>query len=77
MKFGFKIHLDDIARKLIEQGFTSQQIDSDDLTNRVVEILQDEYDFFSELEETLQKLEDENHPEPRTKAEYLEKIGEF
>ena len=77
MKFGFKIHLDDIARKLIDQGFTSQQIDSDDLVNRVTEILQDEYDFFTSLEEEMQKFEDENHPEPRTKAEYLEKIGEF
>ena len=77
MKFGFKIHLDDIARKLIDQGFTSQQIDSDDLTNRVVEILQDEYELFSEIGEKMQKLEDATLHEPKTKADYDESIGEF
>lgn len=77
MKFGFKIHLDDIARKLIDQGFTSQQIDSDDLTNRVVEILQDEYELFSEIGEKMQKLENVTLHEPKTKADYDESIGEF
>jgi len=76
MKFGFKIHLDDIAEKLIESGLTSRDIDSDDLTNRVIEILQDEYDFFTALEETLQRIED-SEIVPRTKAEYDESIGEF
>ena len=76
MKFGFKIHLDDIAEKLIEKGFTSRDIDSDDLTNRVIEILQDEYDFFTALEETLQRIED-SEIVPRNKAEYDESIGEF
>jgi hypothetical protein len=76
MKFGFKIHLDDIAEKLIERGFSSQDIDSDDLTNAVVELLQDEYDLFTALEEELQKIEDKNHPEPRDIEDYLEKIGE-
>jgi hypothetical protein len=76
MKFGFKIHLDDIAEKLVESGLTSKDIDSDDLTNRVIEILQDEYDFFTALEETLQRIED-SEIVPRTKAEYDESIGEF
>ena len=76
MRFGFKIHLDDIAEKLIEKGFTSQQIDSDDLTNRVIEILQDEYDLFSSLEEEMQKIEDAEI-KPRNKAEYDESLGEF
>lgn len=76
MKFGFKIHLDDIAEKLVESGLTSKDIDSDDLTNRVIEILQDEYDFFTALEETLQRIED-SEIVPRSKAEYDESIGEF
>lgn len=76
MKFGFKIHLDDIAEKLIEKGFTSRDIDSNDLTDRVLEILQDEYELFTALEEEMQKIEDDNHPEPRDVGEYLEKIGE-
>ena len=76
MKFGFKIHLDDIARKLIDQGFTSQQIDSDDLINRFVEILADEYDLFSSLVEEMQQVEDRGVL-PRNKAEYDESIGEF
>ena len=76
MKFGFKIHLDDIAEKLVESGLTSRDIDSDDLTNRVIEILQNDYDFFTALEEKMQEIEDDNHPEPRDVGEYLEKIGE-
>ena len=76
MKFGFKIHLDDIARKLIDQGFTSQQIDSDDLINRFVEILADEYDLFTSLVEEMQQVEDRGVL-PRNKAEYDESMGEF
>jgi hypothetical protein len=76
MRFGFKIHLDDIAEKLIEKGFTSQQIDSDNLINRFVEILADEYDLFSSLEEEMQKIEDAGI-KPRNKAEYDESLGEF
>jgi hypothetical protein len=76
MKFGFKIHLDDIAEKLIERGFSSRDIDSDDLTNAVVELLQDDYELFTALEEKMQTIEDGNHPEPRDVGEYLEKIGE-
>ena len=76
MRFGFKIHLDDIAQKLIDKGFTSQQIDSNELTNIVAEILQDEYDFFSSLEEEMQKIEN-GEIKPRTRAEYDESVGEF
>lgn len=76
MKFGFKIHLDNIAEKLIEKGFTSRDIDSDDLTNRVIEILQDDYELFTALEEEMQKIEDAGIF-PRNKAEYDESIGEF
>lgn len=76
MRFGFKLHLDDIAEKLIQKGFTSQQIDSDDLINRFVEILADEYDLFTSLAEEMQQVEDRGVL-PRNKAEYDESIGEF
>ncbi len=76
MRFGFKIHLDDIAQKLVDKGFTSQQIDSNELTNIVAELLQDEYDFFSSLEEEMQKIEN-GEIKPRTRAEYDESVGEF
>lgn len=76
MKFGFKIHLDQIAQELIDKGFTSQQIDSEELVNRVIEILADK-SFFENLQDEMTLIEDENHPEPRTREEYLEKIGEF
>jgi DNA-binding ferritin-like protein len=76
MRFGFKIHLDDIAEKLIKKGFTSQQIDSDALTNAVVEFLQDDYDLFTALEEEMQSVEDAGN-KPKTRAEYDESIGEF
>ena len=76
MRFGFKIHLDDISEKLLEKGFTSQDIDSEDLTNKVLEILQSEYDLFTSLQEEMQKIEDSGIV-PRSKTEYDESIGEF
>jgi hypothetical protein len=76
MRFGFKLHLDDIAEKLIQKGFTSQQIDSDDLINRFVEILADEYDLFTSLAEEMQQVEDRGVL-PQNKAEYDESMGEF
>lgn len=76
MRFGFKIHLDDIAQKLVDKGFTSRQIDSNELTNIVAELLQDEYDFFTSLEEEMQKIEN-GEIKPRNRAEYDESIGEF
>jgi tRNA G46 methylase TrmB len=76
MRFGFKLHLDDIAEKLIEKGFTSQQTDSDDFVNCLAEILEDEYELFTSLSEEMQKIE-ERGIAPRSKAEYDESIGEF
>jgi DNA topoisomerase IA len=76
MKFSFKIHLDDIAQKLVDKGFTSQQIESNELSNIVIELLQDEYDFFTSLEEEMQKIEN-SEIKPRNKAEYDESLGEF
>jgi hypothetical protein len=76
MKFSFKIHLDDIAQKLEDKGFTSQQIESNELSNIVIELLQDEYDFFTSLEEEMQKIEN-SEIKPRNKAEYDESLGEF
>ena len=76
MRFGFKLHLDDIAEKLIEKGFTSQQTDSDDFVNCLAEILEDEYELFTSLSEEMKKIE-ERGIAPRSKAEYDESIGEF
>jgi len=76
MKFGFKIHLDDLAEKLIEKGFSSQDADSDDFIDRLVEMLDSEYDFLTALGEEMQKIE-ESEISPRNKAEYDESIGEF
>jgi hypothetical protein len=71
-----KLRLNEIAEELIEKGFTSNQINSDELTNRVIEILADK-GFFENLQDEMTLIEDENHPEPRNLGEYLEKIGEF
>jgi hypothetical protein len=76
MKFGFKIHLDDLAEKLIEKGFSSQDTDSDDFIDRLIEVLENEYDFLTALGEEMQKIE-ESEIKPRNKAEYDESIGEF
>jgi hypothetical protein len=71
-----KIRLEHLAQQLIEEGFSSKQIDSDKLTDRIIEILSDK-DFFNNLHDEMTLIEEENHPEPTTKEEYLERIGEF
>lgn len=76
MRFGFKIHLDTIAEKLIESGFTSLDIDSDKLTDAVLEILQNDYDLFTAIGEEMQTIEERGNF-PKTKADYDESIGEF
>jgi hypothetical protein len=76
MEFGFKIHLNDLAEKLIEKGFSSQDTDSDDFIDRLIEMLDSEYDFLTALGEEMQKIE-ESEIKPRNKAEYDESIGEF
>ena len=70
-----KIKLDYLAEQLIDQGFSTKDIDSNELTNRVIELL-DEQDFFSNLLKEMQIVEDNNHPEPKNIGDYLEKIGE-
>lgn len=70
-----KIKLDYLAEQLIDEGFSTMDIDSNELTNRVIELL-DEQDFFSNLLEEMQIVEDNNHPEPKNIGDYLEKIGE-
>ena len=71
-----KLRLDEIAQELIDKGFTSQDIDSAKLEQEILQILSDK-SFFENLQDEMTLIEDENHPEPRTRAEYLEKIGEF
>jgi hypothetical protein len=71
-----KLRLNEIAEELIEKGFTSNQVDSDELTNRVIEILANK-GFFENLHDEMTLIEDENHPEPKNLGEYLEKIGEI
>lgn len=71
-----RIRLENIAEQLISEGFKSQEIDSEKLTNRVIEILGD-LDLFTNLHDEMTLIEDENHPEPRTMFEYMERLGEF
>ena len=67
-----KINIALFARELKEKGFSSINIDSEDLTNTVLEMLGDK-NFFVILHEELLLLEE---GEPKSLDDYLEKIGE-
>jgi hypothetical protein len=69
-----KINIAEIAEQLRKKGFTILDIDSDDLTDAVIELL-DEKELFVELSEEMEKLEDQER-NVETELEYLEKIGE-
>jgi len=70
-----KIRLDQLAQQLIDDGFSSREIDSDKLINKIIQVLADK-DFFNNLHDEMTLIEDEK-TQPRTKEEYLERIGEF
>lgn len=65
-----------IAQKLIGEGFSSSDIDSEKLYQRVLELL-GEYDFFNNLYDEMIIIEDNNQPMPQNFWEYLEKVGRF
>jgi hypothetical protein len=64
-----------IAQKLIELGFSSREIDSDEVTAEIIQILA-ERDLFNLIHEEMTLIEDEKN-QPRNREEYLERIGEF
>lgn len=52
-----KIKIDYLAQQLIDEGFCSRQIDSDKLTNRVIELLSD-IEFFNNLYHEMDVIEE-------------------
>lgn len=53
-----KLDVKNFAEKLLNEGFSSEKIDTDDFSFRVLEMLYDT-EFFDELETKLIELEDE------------------
>jgi hypothetical protein len=68
-----------LAAKLIERGFKSNQVDSPEMENAVIELLSWQ-GFFDKLTLEMELLEervlDEKRGKPKTRAEWLEYIGE-
>lgn len=53
-----KLDVKNFAEKLLSEGFSSEKVDTDDFSFRVLEMLYDTK-FFDELETKLIELEDE------------------
>lgn len=70
-----KLRLDQIASDLIKQGFSSLDVDSPKLEQRLLEMLADK-GFFENLQGEMELIEDEEKSEKMTELDYLESIGE-
>jgi hypothetical protein len=55
----FKINIEDIAEKLVEQGFSSK--DQDKFVDRAVELILDEYLLLDGIQEYMEKIEKANN----------------
>ena len=69
-----KINIAEIAAELRTQGFNVLDIDSEELTNAVIEILFSE-GLFDELSNEMERQESDSRS-VETELDYLEKIGE-
>lgn len=70
-----KLRIDQIASDLVKQGFSSLDIDSPKLEQRLLEMLADK-GFFENLQGEMELIEDEEKSEKMTELDYLESIGE-
>lgn len=70
-----KLRLDQIASDLVRQGFSSLDVDSPKLEQRLLEMLADK-GFFENLQGEMELIEDEEKSEKMTELDYLESIGE-
>jgi hypothetical protein len=70
-----KLRLDEIAKELIDKGFSSYDVDSPSIEQKILEILADK-GFFENLSSEMELIEDEEKSEKMTYTDYLEKIGE-
>ena len=70
------LRLDEIAKKLIEDGFSSLDFDKESFTNRIIEILDDK-DLFVLISEEMQVIEDEMMDQRKISCEdYVGRFGQ-
>ena len=69
-----KLQLDQIAKKMINAGFSSSDVDKESFTNRIVEILGDK-DLFNLISEEMQILEEER--ESSIPLSYEDYVGRY
>lgn len=70
-----KLRIDQIASDLVKQGFSSLDVDSPKLEQKLLEMLADK-GFFENLQGEMELIEDEEKSEKMTELDYLESIGE-
>jgi hypothetical protein len=69
-----KIHLHHIAELMVRNGYKPSDIEKEDFFIELIEVLDKEYKFSSEVAEAMQDVLDEDAL-PRNFEEYLEKMG--
>ena len=72
--------INEVAQIMLEKGFDPSDINESgflDELSWIVDIELVNKKYLTELKAEMELVEHENHPKPKTKAEYLEKIGEI
>lgn len=71
-----KLDIDRIAEKMKNKGWNSRDETQERFFTALSNILLEDTEIVEKVLEEMEKIEDENHPSPRTLLDYLEKIGE-
>jgi hypothetical protein len=71
-----KLDINRIAEKMKNEGWTSRDETQERFFTALSNILLEDTEIVEKVLEEMEKIEEENHPSPRTLLDYLEKIGE-
>lgn len=64
-----------IAERLLEKGLNKNQIYSDIFFEKIIDILEDDFDLFSKLEDEIQQIEFSN--KKMSETQYRDLFGPF
>lgn len=64
-----------IAERLLEKGLSRNQIYSDIFFEKIIDILEDDFDLFSKLEDEIQQIEFSN--KKMSETQYRDLFGPF
>lgn len=71
-----KLDIEKIAEKMKNKGWSSRDETQERFFTALSNILLEDTEIVEKVLNEMERIEDENHPSPRTLLDYLEKIGE-